>query len=117
MIWRLKGELVFTTKARRNQFATSYATFRTGRAIRLDNSLSLDELVDDEGTHPLPPTFLMDVAFEDEPTTILYHGTLRTVAIVGLVRAYINRHKCMLDPGELPPDPPFETESVTWEYP
>jgi hypothetical protein len=107
MLWRLKGTMVFTTNATRNAFVTSYNSFLVGKVVLINNSVAFGP----------PPSFLVDVAFELESNALLLHDNIRNVSINGLVRAMIGRHKCRVQAGELPPDPPFHTETFYWSFP
>ena len=97
MIWRSRGEIIFRTRAARNQFMTEYDSFVVGRTRTLDRTAALDQEVDDDGTiYPLPPTVRFDVVFENQNNTSILFDTLRDRSLTNVTRVAISIHQCRI---------------------
>jgi len=98
MIWRAKGEMVFTTKARRTLWVDEYQVFKVGKPVILDNSRVLDSEPDENGVPiPLPPTARLDVVFALENNASLLLDYVRDRPRTGVVKVFGSVHKCMVD--------------------
>jgi hypothetical protein len=115
--WRLVGQLIFDTQAHRNAFIPLHNNFRRMKPYRVDRSRPWDQEEGDEGPIPLPPTFRIDMAFEDEAQTIAYMTQIQIGNPTGLVSALLGRHQCRFDSDEPPPGGNTATPTVYWSFP
>lgn len=89
MIWRLKGEIVFTNKNRRDLFIKDLTDYKVGKSFILDYSQSIDignKLI-----------YRLDICFTLNTDTYVLYNQIKTKNKVGIISAFVNIHKCGVD--------------------
>ena len=95
LYWRLKGEVEFTTVARRNQFATYLSNYESGRVIILDQTMT---------TSDNPPLLRLDLALESDSDMQALWANVQARPTSGIVRYNLVLHRCAcFTPGDIPP--------------
>lgn len=118
MLWRVVGDIVFSTVVRRTQFLNVLNNWLATHTMVVENVrvMDFDDFDPEEGGSPVPisPTVRFSVAAETDVDNLLLFQTIGTGSVVGVIHALVSRHRCRLHAG----DPPSgDSTPVYFEYP